>query len=261
MIIIFVSANRKFFMKRSILILLILCLAVPFSQAQLWKMRRYELSAGLGPSMFFGDVGGFSRGENILGLKDISYLQTRYNISTSFKYRINRDINARLNLVYGRFRATDIRGSNEGRELEAKTSIIEPSLLGEYYFIKNKTENSYLFLKKRGSGIYNIFKSLDFYAFTGLGAVNYNVRGNEDLVEVGMKNRGTAFVVPLGVGASLVYSPDLNFGIELGGRYPFTDYLDSYTSQFSGANDVYYFFNFVVSYKLKTGANGLPSFR
>jgi hypothetical protein len=261
MIIIFVSANRKIFMKRTILILLILCLAVPFSTAQLWKMRRYEISAGLGPSMFFGDIGGYSRGENILGLKDLSFLQTRFNLSTSFKYRINRDINARINLVYGRLRATDTRGSNEGRELEAKTSVIEPSILGEYYFIKNKTENSYLFLKKRGSGLYNLLKSLDFYAFTGLGAVNFNVKGNEALQDVGLKNKGTAIIVPLGVGASLVFSPDLNFGIELGGRYPFTDYLDSYTSQFSGANDVYYFFNFIVSYKLKTGANGLPSFR
>ncbi len=60
---------------------------------------------------------------------------------------------------------------------------------------------------------------------------------------------------------TLVYSPNFNFGLELGGRYAFTDYLDGYTSQFSKANDVYYFLNFTITYKLKTGPHGLPSFR
>jgi len=224
-------------------------------------MRRYEITAGIGPSMFFGDVGGFSRGKNILGLKDLSFLQTRYNVTTAFKYRFNRDVSARLNLAYGKLRATDTRGSNEGRQLEAKTTIFEPSLMVEYYFIKNKTENSYLFMKRRGGSLFGIVKSLDLYAFTGFGGVKFNVKANDALQDFGLPNKGTAFMLPVGVGASLIYSPDLNFGVELGGRYPFSDYLDSYTSQFSGSNDVYYFFNFTISYKLKTGSNGLPSFR
>jgi hypothetical protein len=236
-------------------------MTVPLATAQLWKMRRYEITGGLGPSMFFGDVGGFSRGKNILGLKDLSFLQTRYNVSTAFKYRISQEFSARLNFAYAKLRATDTRGSNEGRLLEAKTTIFEPSLIVEYFFIKNKIENSYLFMKSRGGSLFGIVKSLDFYAFTGMGGVNFNVKPNEATQEFGLPVKGTAFMIPVGVGASFIYSPDLNFGVELGGRYPFSDYLDSYTSQFSGANDVYYFFNFTISYKLKTGSNGLPSFR
>lgn len=45
------------------------------------------------------------------------------------------------------------------------------------------------------------------------------------------------------------------------GRYTFSDGLDGYTSQYSSSNDVYYFLNFVISCKLKTGENGWPSFR
>jgi len=63
------------------------------------------------------------------------------------------------------------------------------------------------------------------------------------------------------VGTNLVYSPNINFGVEFGGRYAFSDYLDGYTSQYSSSNDVYYFLNFVFTYKVRTGKNGWPSFR
>ncbi len=82
-------------MKRSILIILIFCLAFPFSQAQLWKMRRWEAVAGVGPSFFFGDIGGFSRTKNFLGFRDMSYLQTRFDINGNLKYRITREVNVK----------------------------------------------------------------------------------------------------------------------------------------------------------------------
>jgi hypothetical protein len=59
----------------------------------------------------------------------------------------------------------------------------------------------------------------------------------------------------------VVYTPELNFGLEVGGRYTFSDYLDGYTSQYSKSNDVYYFLNLTVTYKPKMGRNGLPVFR
>jgi hypothetical protein len=248
-------------MKRSILIILIFCLAFPFSQAQLWRMRRWEAVAAAGPSFFFGDIGGFSRTKNILGFRDMSYLQTRFDINANLKYRLSREANARLSMTYGLLRATDQRGSNEGREFDASTMIFEPALIGEYYFIKNRSESSYLFVKRKGRFIWTLLGSLDFYGFAGIGGVSYTVKGNDALVERGMVDKGFDLVIPGGIGATLIYSPNLNFGAELGGRYAFTDYLDGYTSQFSKANDVYYFLNFTVTYKLKTGPRGLPSFR
>ena len=81
-----------------------------------------------------------------------------------------------------------IRGSNEDREFEASTNFFEPALIGEYYFVKNKAENSYLFSKGRGKGFGSILKSLDFYAFTGIGGFNYSVKGNDDLENHGYWN-------------------------------------------------------------------------
>ncbi len=248
-------------MKRFIILIMISCLAIPVTHAQLWKMRRYEAVAGVGPSFLFGDVGGFSRSENILGIRDLSFTQTRFNINGNVKYRITRDINIRLNFTYALLSANDKRGSNEERELNATTSIFEPAVLGEYYFIKNQAENSYIFVSGKGPMLTELFKSLDFYVFAGFGGVSYTVRGNDALLDLGLPTSGFSAVIPAGVGATLIYTPNINFGVEIGGRYTFTDYLDGYTSQYSKANDVYYFLNFAITYKLKTGPTGLPSFR
>jgi len=256
-------------MRRSNFIILLLCLlftsSVVHGQADFWKSRRYEAAAGIGPTFFFGDVGGFSRSINILGIRDITFRQARYDLNLNVKYRITSDINVRLSVAYGFLHAADTRGSNEGRGFAASMSIFEPALIGEYYFIKNKSESSYLFSKGRSTNSEGLFSSFDFYAFTGIGGLSYSVspndKLNQKLANGGIKPAGFTAIIPVGVGTSFIYSPDFNFGIELGGRYSFTDNLDGYTSQYSSSNDVYYFLNFTITYKLKTGANGLPSFR
>jgi hypothetical protein len=239
------------------------CFIVSIANAQqMWTLKRWEAVAGIGPSFFFGDIGGYSQTKNILGLKDITFKQTRFDFSATIRYRITQSLNARFSLTSGILRATDVRGSNENRGFQATTLIIEPALIGEYYFIKNKAENSYLFSKGEATGINGFIKSLDFYVFSGIGGCGYSVKGNSKLENYGIKPGGFTAVIPVGIGSTLIYSPNFNFGVELSGRYSFTDYLDGYSNiQYSRSNDVYYFLNFTITYKLKTGANGLPSFR
>jgi hypothetical protein len=246
-------------MKRSVLILIIFCLTVQFSFGQLWKLKRWEAEFGVGPSFSFPDIGGYSIGKNYLGFRDISFRQTRFDINGNLKFRISRTVNARLSLTYAMLHSTDTRGSNEGRKMESTTNLFEPAVLGEYYFVKNKYESSYLFLK--GKGVQALLRSLDFYLFTGIGGLSYSVKGNEKLESYDLNTNGISAVIPFGFGTTLIYTPNLNFGLELGGRYTFTDYLDGYTSQFSKANDVYYLLNLTVTYKLKSGAHGLPTLR
>ncbi|HEX2967875.1 MAG TPA: hypothetical protein VHO46_02135 [Bacteroidales bacterium] len=251
-------------MKRPVLILFlscsILCLRVADAGAQLWKMRRFEVSAGVGPSFFFGDIGGFSRGDNILGFKDLSFLQTRYNLNVSMKYRVLEDLNVRFSMSMANLKANDSRGSNEGRKIESSISLLEPALIGEFYFIKNKNENSYLFSRGQ-AGFRRFVNSLDVYAFTGFGGASYSVKGNEKLESLATEKSGFTTVIPIGAGANFIFSPDVDFGVELGGRFTFSDYLDGYTSQYSSANDVYYFLNFTFTYKMRTGSNGWPTLK
>ena len=182
-------------------------------------------------------------------------------MNISVKYRISRNLNARLSLTYGLLHASDGRGSNENRGYAVSTSIFEPALICEYYFIKNKSESNYIFSPGMGTSIGSILRSLDFYAFAGAGGLSYYISENNNLNIHGLNPTGITAVVPVGLGATLVYSPNYIFGVEFGGRYSFSDNLDGYTSQYSSTNDVYYFLNFTITYKLKTGAKGLPSFR
>jgi hypothetical protein len=157
--------------------------------------------------------------------------------------------------------ATDDRGSNESRKMEARTTFFEPVLIGEYYFIKSKLGDSYLFSSGKSKRRTNLFSALEFYAFTGIGGLSYNVKGNAILeADPKFKKSGFTAVIPVGVGVNLLFKPEYNLGVELGGRYAFSDYLDGYTSQHSSSNDVYYFLNVTFTYKIKTGSNGLPSF-
>jgi hypothetical protein len=248
-------------MKRTVLTIILLCLIVSVTDAQIWKLKRYEASLGFGPSFFFGDIGGYSQTKNILGIRDITFRQIRFDFNANLKYRLTQSINVRLSLTSGILRATDTRGSNVNRGLASSILIIEPALIAEYYFIKNKAENSYLFTKGDKPGLPGFFKSLDFYAFAGMGGLGYSIKENPKLENLKRNTGGFTGVVPFGVGSTLIYSPNFNFGAELTGRYSFSDNLDGYTSQYSNSNDVYYFFNFTITYKLKTGARGLPSFR
>ncbi|MFZ2340109.1 MAG: hypothetical protein WAW07_10380 [Bacteroidales bacterium] len=253
-------------MKRSLFVIVIFCFTVQLSDAQLWKLRRWEAQLGIGPSFAFPDIGGYTHGENILGFKDLSYRQTRFDINGNLRYRFGRTVNLRASMTYAMLHAIDERGSNENRGYEAVTNLFEPALLGEYYFIKNKYESSYLFLK--GKSLWALLSSLDFYAFAGVGGAAYSVNPNDalsqrEITQPGSTDfKGFALVIPAGVGATLVYNPNLNFGVEFGGRWANTDFIDGFDPPVvSKVNDKYYFLNFTVTYKLKTNAKGLPAFR
>jgi hypothetical protein len=248
-------------MKQTVVAIILFCNLIQVSFGQdLWRRQRYEAIAGIGTTQFFGDVGGFSRGKNILGFKDISFSQTRFNFSLGLKYRVLEDLNLRINMAYGMLHATDSHGSNVGRGYEAATSILEPSLMAEYYFIKSSLGNSYLFSSGKGGYNKNLASALEFYVFLGIGGVSFNVDKNAKLEALGMQSEGFSPVIPVGVGATLILKPQYNLGLELGGRYAFSDYLDGFTSQHSSSNDVYYFLNVTFTYKIRTNDNGLPSF-
>ncbi|MBK7132247.1 MAG: hypothetical protein IPH69_05290 [Bacteroidales bacterium] len=226
----------------------------------LWKLRRYELSLGGGFTQIFGDIGGFSPGKNIIGLKDITYRQTRANLNPSVKFKISDKLTARGNFAFGYFHAIDERGSNIKRGFESSTLFFEPSLIGEYHLLLS-TINGRGNRKKRIVTERSIFSKIDLYFFTGVGMVAYTILPNEKLTPYINDKTGGAAIIPAGLGANLIYSRYFNFGLEFGGRYAFTDNLDGYSSRYSKFNDAYYLLNFTITYKIRTGANGLPFFK
>jgi hypothetical protein len=248
-------------MKKLLIVIITLGFLSDGINAQLWKSRRYEISGGIGTTQFFGDIGGYSNTKNVLGIRDFTFLQTRFNINANLRYRITEDISLRVNLVYGLFHATDSRGSNVRRGFECSTTFFEPSLIAEYYFIKNKEENSFVFLNKNETLLRSFFASLDFYAFAGFGGLAYKVKPNDILSPSVTSTGGITAVVPLGLGVTMIYSGKINFGFEVGGRFTYSDNLDGFTSLSSQYNDVYHLVNFTVTYKIAAGKTGVTRFR
>ncbi len=245
-------------MKRLIFILLVSLLFLPDTNAQLWKYKRYQASGYIGISQFFGDVGGYSRGENVIGFKDITLHQTRVSIGGYLKYWVVEDATIKGGLSFTLLHGTDLRGSNEARGFENVTMVIEPIVGGEYYFIRNKARNSYLFMQGRMTTT-SLIQMIDVYATAGIGAAIYSVSPNETLELRAEKVSGVTVSVPFGIGATVVMTPNISIGAELILHETMTDYLDGYTSQFSSRNDLFYTLGFTFNYKFKLSRTRFPS--
>ena len=252
---------KKYSMKR-ILIIISLALLMPYAlNAQLWKVKRYEISGSVGITQFYGDIGGYSSGENLLGIKDFTFNNTRYNITANLRYKILENVYVRLNMAFGTFHSTDAKGSHQNRKFESSTLFFEPALICEYYIIKNRSENSFLFIKGYMTGYQSFFQTLDFYAFTGYGGILYKVKPNDSLKPYVAELTGLKPVVPLGIGMKMNYSTNFKIGVEFGARFVFSDRIDGFTSLSSKASDKYHFLNLTFTYKIKTGPKGHAKFR
>ncbi len=247
-------------MKNLLVILTAFFLLSPVTSGQLWELRKLEISGGIGTTQFYGDIGGYPNSKNILGIRDFTFKNTRFNLNTNIRYRIDEDFSIRFNLMGGILHSTDARGSHISRAFEEKTLFFEPSLLAEYYFIKNQHENSFLFLRDRETFIKSVFKSLDFYVFAGLGGIAYHVEPNKVLARFVTKTNGFAEVIPVGIGVTMIYSAVINFGVELGGRITYSDNLDGYQTN-SLSNDVYHILTFSIIYKIKTAKKQMGGIR
>lgn len=246
-------------MKRLLGFLIVAFLFNVSVDAQAWRMRRYEAIFGIGTSHYFGDIGGWSKDENILGLKDFDLTQTRPNIYVGFRYKLFEDLAVKLNFTYGYLHGDDSGGTNDSRNFKFYTAIFEPSFQVEYSFIKEKEAMSYLMMKGRGMSQFR--PSLSSYVFLGLGGAFFNITKKENLRYFDLNYTQAAFIIPVGIGLKLGLNTHWSIGFDLGGRFTTSDYLDGYTSEYSESKDVYFFGVINMVYKIKTAANGLPVFK
>ena len=243
-----------------VLIVSISFLASIQADGQVWRMRRYEAMAGIGTANYFGDIGGFTKGENLLGLRDIRILKTRPSIYLGARYKLSESMAVTINLTYGYLSGSDSRGSNVARDYAFSCPIFEPSLQYEYYFIKDKMTRSYLMMK--GWGVMDFIGGFSLYGFAGAGGALYFPKQNEKLINrAGEITSGAALVFPAGLGVKYNFSPRTALSLEVGGRLTTTDKIDGFPSEYSRANDVYYFGVVSYMYKLKTSRKGWPMFK
>lgn len=249
-------------MKRSFFLSIIfLFLVSGIGHSQTWKMKRYEVLAGLGGTFYMGDIGSVSPSENIAGFKDVVFASTRPAFQLGFRYKVLEKFWIKLNVGYGWLYGDDSSyGSNQERGLVFSSPLLETTVQAEYAFIKDKSANNYLMM--RGKGMMSFASNLSFYGFAGLGPAFFWPKILEDpnnRAETDFSN--VALVFPIGLGLKYGLTPDWKLGFELGGRFTTSDYFDAFTSEWSRYNDNYFFATFQVIYNLDVNRKGWPTIR
>lgn len=247
----FASILTKFTMRQSLVILVAFLLGSASGNAQLWSLRRLELSAATGTTHFFSDIGRFDKSMNYGGIRDLSMANMGLNLAGSVRYRFTKDIAARVNLNYGYLHASDIHGSELKRGFDAYTVFFESALIGEIYIIKNYRENAYLFLNNKRSAPYPLVSYFDLYVLTGIGAFSWDVTPNPALAFNVRNTSGMTPVIPVGIGIARQFTSKFKGSAEISARYALKDDLDGLIVQSSG-NDACYFLNVVFTWRLKT---------
>jgi hypothetical protein len=251
--------------KRIVSTVIVLTLGVYYCTAQNWLLMRYEAHFGIGTTNVFGDIGGTADKNNLFGLKDIKIKETGPSFYLGLRYKTFENQALKFNLIYGSAKGSDEGSKNAERMFSYKTTIIEPSLQYEYYFLTESRNYRTSRLYNR-RGMINNFSTLSLYVFGGLGGVIYNPKftyeggAPEPNIEKTTGFSKVSVVLPIGLGVKTAINKFWSVGIEFGRRFAFTDYLDGLSTSFSKANDTYYFGNIHMIYKIETDRYGWPLF-
>jgi hypothetical protein len=263
---------------------LVLFIAALSLNAQSWKLMRWEFMVGTGTAHIFGDFTGIPsvNNENMFGLKDIVWEDTRPSMVFAMRYKISNRFSARMNLMYGRGTADGRTNEYNPRDAVAKVNLIELSPQIEYYFIREekKARSAAIFNRR---GMLNNYSTFTAYLFTGVGGLLYNPTEIEGFfvdrraynsrqrgypLEVHEKQFLFTGVIPAGIGAKYILDSRIVLGVEIGGRLTFSDKVDGFKPDQTrlvdevypngSAKDFYYFTSINLSYKLRTNQNGWP---
>lgn len=244
--------------------LLILVLVIGITKpvlGQRWKLRRYEVGGGIGMTQIFGDIGGTIDKKNWFGLKDIKFDETSPAFPLYIRYRLDPVYALKLNGILAFGNGTDENSRND-RGRSYSSIIGEFSVQGEFYFLaeERRYKSAAMFNRR---GMLNNYMSFGAYGFAGIGAVYSRATVNipDPLPYDRIKNNNFGAVIPFGIGLKYIIDDRWLVNAELGYRISLTDYIDGYKqTQDSKHNDVYYFVNISVGYRLETTRQGLPTF-
>lgn len=249
---------------RKYLFIGILLLISSTAIAQRWKLTRYEAILGVGFANYFGDIGGTSPTKNNLyGIRDINLLTTRPALMAGARYKTTEISAVKLNLVLLMISGNDRGGDNYYRKYRFNTFGLEHTLQYEHAIIKEERRRSSFAIYNR-RGLLSTYSNKGLYVFGGLGGIvhytdikrdpgDYTPR--IDLVKPGFHYSVAALG---GVMLKLIYDNKYSFSAEIGLRYVLSDYLDGLSTTISRANDIYYYTNFSIIYRIKTSRKGYP---
>lgn len=237
----------------------LIALLIPVSSnAQSWRLIRYEAGIGLGTTHTFMDIG-----SDQFGIKSFRLAGTRPNLFFDASYQIMQDLAIQLDLGYIQLSGKD--PDSRGRGLSFVTHSFEPVIRAEYnIFGAGRAFGSRALFNRRG--MVNNYNTIYMYAFAGAGgiltkATVKELNGEEAVGRSGYDNNlHFGVVFPMGIGFKYVFNSEWALGVEIGGRFALTDYLDGYKTQWSQYNDRYILTNVKAIYKIRNDRRGVPQF-
>ncbi|MGQ9846682.1 MAG: DUF6089 family protein [Bacteroidales bacterium] len=247
-------------MKKIIFIILTFPLLTNNVEAQRWKRTRYELFSSIGPTLFYGELGGSNKpGTHFLG--DIDLQGIRYNLAIGFRYKVKEKFALKVNFIYGRLNGSDAYTEykpRRNRNVSFYSGFFEPSIQGEYSILKERLGVRYTLQNLRRFKLMYI----NTYVFVGFGGIYFNPHTINKDFHTNVNKNFSKFnaVIPLGIGFRYGFNRRTTIGLEFGQRYTTTDYLDGFSDIHSKARDSYATISIIFTYKLKTARSGLPKF-
>jgi hypothetical protein len=207
---------------------LVLSLMVIPLSAQYTRTNYYEIFFGPGMFVAFTDIGTYNTG---------------FGADLGLRYRFDSHFSLRANLVSGYLSGTDEGSKNDSRGIIYQTLLIEPTAQIEFF----------LFRERRGfdrRGHLVLKPVINPYAFAGAGGIYYYPSvegGNPDMIT----DDYSKFAPVFNGGGGLIFTINKKWscGIEMGGRFILTDYLDGYTSDASTSRDMFYCATVNINYR------------
>lgn len=216
------------------------------TQAQRWKRYRHEVSISLGGANYMGDLGGATTGDGSR-FGDFQFSVTRPAFGASYRYRLLERVALKGNIMYGQVCGDDAEAGNEGRKnrnLNFRSPVIEGSIQGEFYFLKESSSSAYRVPGMKGGG----GSKLAGYVFAGIGLFYYNPQGEDangdwvNLADLNTEGQGlpggpadysqVAVTMPVGIGFKYAINRQWSLGFEYGIRMTSTDYLDDVSTSY-----------------------------
>lgn len=213
-----------------------------------WNKYPYELVFGAGTTTFLGDLGGGSGvGKNhIVSVADIDWALIKPSAHVGMRLRFAERFAVKAGLYYGILEGSDLESASESRyyrNLSFQSNVFELSTQLEFFFLTASGKSNYVL---SGSGVLG---NMDMYLFGGVGGFHFNPKAQtadgtwHELQPLGTEGQGLdgmparyslySVAFPIGLGIRYHLNQRWTIGLEMGGRYTLTDYIDD-------ASDSYY---------------------
>jgi opacity protein-like surface antigen len=219
--------------------------------SQQWKLSRSSYTYGVGISNYFGDIGGASKAD-ASPFADLDLAYSRPVLAVGFYYKLYERIAVKGNLSYANIHGSDANSQNANRNYTFTTNMVELNGHVEYHILKEMQMVSYSKMSMRGKvNKFNV--GINLYVFAGIGGAYFKPKAKDNLTEEPRFNdsKNLALVFPVGLGIKYPLTSITSIGLELGGRFTTTDYIDGFSTESSTSNDIYYFTVINVSTKIK----------